>query len=140
MTPRITRLQVSNFRSLYGSVDLVLDAPVVLIHGQNGAGKTSLLSAIELGLTGKIRSLQRYDENYAQNIPHRRADKAKVSIACRHPDVPKAPNDISISEGNISGLPLLTEEFSQFYTERCFLAQTALGRLFELYEGGKSVV
>ena len=49
MTPFLKSITVTNFRSIKGSVTVPLDAPVVLIHGQNGTGKTSLLSAIELG-------------------------------------------------------------------------------------------
>lgn len=55
MTPRLKSVTVTDFRSIRGTVTVPLDSPVVLIHGQNGSGKTSLLSAIELGLTGKLR-------------------------------------------------------------------------------------
>jgi exonuclease SbcC len=47
-------ITISNFRSIRGSVTVPLDAPVVLIHGLNGAGKTSVLAAIELALTGQF--------------------------------------------------------------------------------------
>lgn len=40
-------LEVSNFRTIRGSVSLPLDASVVLIHGDNGAGRTSLRSPPE---------------------------------------------------------------------------------------------
>jgi AAA domain len=38
-------LEVTNFRSIKGTIHAPLDAKVVLVHGENGAGKTSLLAA-----------------------------------------------------------------------------------------------
>ena len=55
------QISLENFRSIDRKVEVRLDAPVVLIHGQNGVGKTSLLSAIELALTGAIPSMERSD-------------------------------------------------------------------------------
>ena len=53
-SPRLKSLLVRDFRSIAGEWEIPLDAGVVLIHGQNGSGKTSLLSALELAATGKI--------------------------------------------------------------------------------------
>jgi exonuclease SbcC len=61
----LKELDVTNFRSIRGHVHAPLDAQVVLVHGENGAGKTSLLSAIELALTGGVQSLRRADAGYA---------------------------------------------------------------------------
>jgi exonuclease SbcC len=55
--PRLKTLVIENFRSLRGKVVVPLDAQVVLVHGSNGMGKTSVLSALELALTGKIAHL-----------------------------------------------------------------------------------
>ena len=55
---RLKSLSIHNFRSIHGSVVIPLDAQVVLVHGTNGMGKTSLMSAIELGLTGSIAHLE----------------------------------------------------------------------------------
>jgi len=38
-----------------------LDAKVFLVHGENSAGKTRLLSAIEFAPTGLVQSLERAD-------------------------------------------------------------------------------
>jgi exonuclease SbcC len=54
--PRLKAIAIEDFRSIRGKISISLDAPVVLIHGQNGSGKTSLLSALELGLTGAVPS------------------------------------------------------------------------------------
>ena len=52
MTPPLDSIKVTNFRSIGGTVRIPLDAPVVLIYGPNGMGKTSVMSAIELAMTG----------------------------------------------------------------------------------------
>lgn len=64
-------IDIENFRSIKGHIHAPLDAKVVLVHGENGAGKTSLLSAIELGLTGGIQSLERADRRYKRQLLHR---------------------------------------------------------------------
>jgi exonuclease SbcC len=57
MASRLKTLVIENFRSLRGKIVVPLDAQVVLVHGGNGMGKTSVLSALELGLTGRIAHL-----------------------------------------------------------------------------------
>jgi len=58
MMPQLESITLANFRSINVPVMIPLDAPVVLIHGQNGTGKTSILSGIELALTGDTRAPQ----------------------------------------------------------------------------------
>src|SRR3990170_1636200 len=65
----IRRLMVSDFRRIEGTRELPFDAPVVLIHGPNGTGKTSVLSALELALTGGIRSMERLSDRYRAHLP-----------------------------------------------------------------------
>jgi DNA repair protein SbcC/Rad50 len=54
-------LTVIDFRGIRDEVTVSLDAPVALIHGPNGVDKTSLMSAIELALTGAVPSLKRVE-------------------------------------------------------------------------------
>lgn len=131
---RLTSLTVTDFRSIRGSITVPLDAPVVLIHGQNGSGKTSLLSAIELALTGAIPSFARADSSYVQHLVHKDADTSAISLSAIGVPDTKASSDIKITRSAISGAPLLAGEPSRFYSERCFLAQSTLGKLLELYE------
>lgn len=49
---QIERLHIENFRNLH-EVDLLLPARVNLFLGDNGSGKTSLLEAVHLALTGR---------------------------------------------------------------------------------------
>lgn len=135
MSARLTRLSVENFRSVRGRIDVELDAPVILIHGANGSGKTSLLSALELGLTGHVNSLQRSKTEDANDLIHVGAEKAVVTVETNHPELGANTSEITVSDAGITGLPLLTEQQTRFYTERCFLAQSILGRLLEIYEG-----
>ncbi|MDZ5454002.1 DNA replication/repair protein RecF [Labrys sp. ZIDIC5] len=52
ISPRITRLILTSFRS-YPRLDLAVDAGMVVLTGQNGAGKTNVLEAISLFTQGK---------------------------------------------------------------------------------------
>ena len=52
IAPRITRLILTAFRS-YPRLDLTVDASMVVLTGQNGAGKTNVLEAISLLTQGK---------------------------------------------------------------------------------------
>lgn len=134
MSGRLTQLQVKDFRSIRGTVTVPLDAPVVLVHGPNGSGKTSLLSAIELGLTGAAASLGRFDDAYAENLVHYDAERASVSIQAEHTALSNKPAELTVHAGEITGTPLLSRAQSHFFTERSFLAQATLSRLLEIYE------
>jgi exonuclease SbcC len=70
----LKQILIKNFRSLRGTVAVPLDASVVLLHGSNGMGKTSVLSAIELALSGQIAHLQRIDKEYAKQLLNRDAE------------------------------------------------------------------
>ncbi len=49
---RLERLSIEHFRGFHGKHDLALDADVVVVAGPNGYGKSSLIEAIALLLTG----------------------------------------------------------------------------------------
>ncbi|KJS42975.1 MAG: hypothetical protein VR71_12325 [Roseovarius sp. BRH_c41] len=135
MTSRITKLRASDFRSLNGLIDLDLDASVVLIHGPNGSGKTSFLSALEFALTGSVDAMSRVERNYKQDLVHYDATMASVSVECRHQDTYSNPANLTISSsGAVEGTHLLDSVHSRFFSERSFLAQATLSRLLEIYE------
>jgi exonuclease SbcC len=100
------QLSVTDFRSIAGTVTVQLDAPIILIHGPNGTGKTSLLSALELALTGDIRSMRDDDTNFARHIVHEGANETKVAITGRHASVP-AVGSFVIANGVLTGTPYL---------------------------------
>lgn len=134
MTPLLKSIVVTNFRSIKGSVTVPLDAPVVLIHGQNGTGKTSILSAIELGLTGQVPSLARLDRDYVSHLVHKDANDARIATTVDNLDGETKSTETLVTRSGVSGTPLLSRERAHFYSERCYLAQATLGRLLEIYE------
>lgn len=130
--PQLRSITLKDFRSIKGTISVPLDAPIVLVHGQNGAGKTSLLSGIELALTGSVPSLDRVDPDYAKHLVHKDAKEASVQIVTGGLQLNAA--QIAVTADGISGTALLDANLSRFYSERCFLAQSSLGRLLELYQ------
>lgn len=136
MTPRITTLTATDFRSLRGTVTIPMDSPVVLIHGRNGAGKTSLLTAMELGLTGSLASLSRLDPQLRKHLVHKEAasKKASVSIGVHGLGVDYPAGYFDIQGDKLAGKPALGPVLVKHFSERCYLAQSTLARLLEFYE------
>lgn len=130
------QLSVTDFRSISGTVTIQLDAPVILIHGPNGSGKTSLLSALELALTGDIRSMRDNDANFARYLVHEGAREAKISITGGRASAPSVGRFV-VANGDLTGTPYLGERDKKFFAERCYLAQSMLGRLLDIYQNSK---
>lgn len=136
MTPRVTSLTATDFRSLRGTISVPMDSPVVLIHGRNGAGKTSLLTAMELGLTGRLASLDRLDPQLRNHLVHKEAEskKASVMIGIDGLGVDVPVGHFEIHGSNVTGKPALSPTLIRHFSERCYLAQSTLSRLLEFYE------
>lgn len=136
MTPRITSLTATDFRSLRGIVTIPMDSPVVLIHGRNGAGKTSLLTAMELGLTGNLASLSRLDPQFQEHLVHKEAEskKGSVSIGVHGLGVEFPAGHFDIHGHKFTGKAALDPVLIRHFSERCYLAQSTLTRLLEFYE------
>ena len=131
----IQRLRLSNFRRLGGDVDLPFDAPVVLIHGSNGTGKTSILSALELALTGKVRSMERQSEGYVAHLPFLGEEFASVKVdLATNAESFRSNTGVRVSAAGVEGNPALSPLAAKFYAERCYLDQASLGRLLDLYQ------
>lgn len=132
----IRHIEVEDFRKLNGAHSYDLDAPVVLIHGANGSGKTSILSALELGLTGSITGVDQDDNEQFKHLPHTDALTASVRVdvgAGLNNRVDNERLSISRTRG-FSGPFALAPEEARFYRERCYLDQASLGRLLEIYQ------
>jgi len=134
MIPRLKSVTVKDFRSIRGQVTVPLDAPVVLIHGQNGAGKTSILSAIELGLTGAVQSLGRSETDYITHLPHKSGNSGRVVLTVDGLNGQSQIANLIVTSDGVKNSHLLDGDLSRFFTERCYLAQATLGRLLELYQ------
>lgn len=132
----VNRLSITDFRSISGTISVPLDAPIILIHGPNGTGKTSVLSALELALTGSVRAMKEDDANFARHVVHEGAQRAKVVV-----EGPQGLADdrgsFVIENGRISGTPYLDGSDGKFFSERCYLAQSMLGRLLDIYQKSK---
>nr|WP_269457803.1 AAA family ATPase [Microterricola viridarii] len=126
---------VSDFRRLEGTRELPLDAPIVLIHGPNGTGKTSVLSALELALTGGIRSMERQSDRYRAHLPFLGQSYATVRADVAdylQGGTPATP--LTVNGARLEGTPAFNAAAATFYAERCYLDQASLGRLLDLYQ------
>ena len=133
--PTLRSVTISNFRRLRGMHKMPLDAPIVLIFGQNGTGKTSVLSAIELALTGEIKSMRLLDKRYTAHLPRYGEAFATLSVEIADRDGAMRPQTVITVGGNeIKGPPAFSSEEAQFYSERAYLDQISLGRLLEQYQ------
>jgi len=139
MTPRLKSLTIENFRSIRGRIVVPLDSQVVLVHGSNGMGKTSVLSALELGLTGSIAHLERSQSQYQEYLTNfdAKSGSIQLSVESLPQDLGKSPGSLLFSPGNFDPKPALREQLATFFSQRCYLPQAALGRLLEMYDEQK---
>lgn len=137
---RLESLNIENFRSITGSWSVPLDAQVVVVHGPNGAGKTSLLSAIELAATANVGFLNEHSAELPGVLLNRNYPLGNVQLRLRSSDGATLTGAISLDGSGLNGKAALTESEKVLFLERCFLPQTALGRLLETYTAtGKQV-
>ena len=129
---KLKNISIEDFRSINGNISIPLDAPIVLIHGANGTGKTSVLTALEIGLTGQSTALHRTDLTYEHYLPHQ--GKASGRIKLDTSGTNNIHADLKVSQEGIEGTPILSQSQGNLFNERCYLAQSTLGRLLELYE------
>ncbi|MGY3149533.1 exonuclease SbcC [Bradyrhizobium sp. USDA 3397] len=134
----LRQLEITNFRSIRGTIQAPLDAKVVLVHGENGAGKTSLLSAIELVLTGRVISLQRADPQYMSQLLHRApmpslGNRGSISLQT---EGLAGENSFSaeINQAGVQTRTILASGAASFFSERCYLPQALLGQLLQIYQ------
>lgn len=130
---RLNKLEIEHFRSINDRVIVRLDAPVVLIHGNNGAGKTSILSAIELALTGAVTSLERADPTYSTQLLHYGSARGRVALDYTTKDGP-ASAEVGLGRSSFERKGGLQKPLAQFFSERCFLAQSLLSQLLTIYQ------
>lgn len=140
MAPRLKTLVIENFRSLKGQVVVPLDAQVVLIHGTNGMGKTSVLSALELALTGRVDHLSKDSETYKTYLTNLGCAKGSAQVTTTEELKAGGPvnGKVEFSDTEFEAAPLLDGKSARFFADRCFLPQATLGRLLELYNDQKT--
>lgn len=137
---RLKSLVIENFRSLRGKVVIPLDAQVVLIHGTNGMGKTSVLSALELGLTGKIAHLATDGDGYRRYLTTLDTGGGSIALTTTAPldDGGRTDGALDFSDSHFTPSALLDPSRARFFAERCYLPQATLGRLLEIYDDQKT--
>ncbi|KRA30027.1 hypothetical protein ASD81_20270 [Nocardioides sp. Root614] len=107
----------------------------MLLHGANGTGKTSILAALEMGLTGQIRSMRRHDPRYTAYLPHIGQDFATIRVDLDEKYAAnKDAGPLTVGGSRVEGAAALSETASAFFSERCYLDQVSLGQLLELYQ------
>ncbi|MER9598613.1 AAA family ATPase [Mesorhizobium sp. M0244] len=134
---QLQELEVSNFRSIKGMVRAPLDAKVILVHGENGAGKTSLLSAIETALTGRVVSLGRADPQYQKQLLHCSAERGHIDLRTLGLAGGNHFHSVLTRAGVEPGEKLPAGPAS-FFSERCYLPQSFLGQLLQIYQDSDS--
>jgi DNA repair protein SbcC/Rad50 len=129
-------LTIKDFRSIQGTISIPLNAPIVLLHGPNGAGKTSVLAALEMALTGNIAMMRNDDANFLQYLVHLGASAAAIRLTGPQfkATTAQAPGQTTIQNGKLTHGAMLNASEILFFTERCYLAQSVLTRLLEIYQ------
>lgn len=132
---RLKTLVIRNFRGLRGEMVVPLDAQVVLVHGTNGMGKTSVLSALELALTGKIVHLAADGDGYRSYLTTLETGGGSIELTTTkaHRGGARTKGTLDFSATKFAPTPLLEESDARFFAERCYLPQATLGKLLELY-------
>ena len=133
---RLKTLIIRNFRSLRGEVVVPLDAQVVLLHGTNGMGKTSVLSSLELALTGKISHLAASGNGYRSYLTTLETSGGSIELTTTGPlrEGGRTKATLDFSDTKFEPVPLLDAADARFFAERCYLPQATLGKLLELYD------
>ena len=130
-------LDIKNFRSIRGHVHAPLDAKVVVVHGENGAGKTSLLSAVELALTGRVQFLESVDPGYEKQLLHRSATEGSVLLKTLAGTSEQSFRAM-LNAAGAQSITALDAQRAAFFRERVFLPQLLLGQLLQIYQDAGS--
>jgi exonuclease SbcC len=77
--------------------------------------------------------MRRDDQHFAHHLVHEGAQEASLEIVTRENRVIDS-GIYKIANGAMSGEPFLNSRDSKFFGERCYLAQSMLGRLLEIYQ------
>lgn len=85
MVVKIKNINIKCFRGIVNT-DLPLNGSSLLLQGENGTGKSSIVSAIELFFTGEVSTLKgRRDISLLRHGPHVHCDRENVQIDLTFP-------------------------------------------------------
>jgi DNA repair exonuclease SbcCD ATPase subunit len=108
MTFRIARIVASGFRGITDEIDVDLDADAVIIVGNNGRGKTSILDAMLWVLSGRVARLHVEDE-FLKSL-YASDGQIRVSLTLRESSTNKLMKVSRVFDGSPSSLTLETED------------------------------
>lgn len=134
---KLTEMTVAGFRVFCNEQTVPLDANVVLVHGPNGCGKTSLLHGIELCLTGRVADLDAFPNSYPDCLRHcDTKGEAWVSLTYLEDDGRPKSGKVVLNAGEPPRPPggLLSRLDLRHFQDRCYLSQSRLARLLEIYQ------
>lgn len=99
MAPRIAELRVCDFRGVRREVRLPLDGKSLLLLGENGTGKSTLVDAIEWATTGVVQPLSSRGQRvtFASHAHHVHADRDDATASVT------LDTGAVISEGRVVG-------------------------------------
>ena len=110
MSFRIDALQVNSFRGIQ-HINLPIEGQNLIIAGENGSGKSSIVDAIEYFFTGRIKQLEgRSDIDKKQCIPNLRGGSPEVRVAFKG-----FPSDEAVSVGYPRGKPQIPSSLQGFF-------------------------
>lgn len=96
-----------------------------------------MLAAIELALTGLIVSLRRADPSYGLQLLHRSAEGGQIELRTLGlPD--KNYFKTVLAKTGIEQGEKLPLRLGSFFSERCYLPQSLLGQLLQIYQDSDS--
>ncbi len=137
MIQRLLELELNNFRLFRGRHTIPLDADIVLVHGANGSGKSSLVSALEFAVTGHVEDLARFEKDYPRCLRNVYADPSKpTTTRLRYIDDNGTAEQLLAlkpENGEISTFTILPED-QEYFRDRCCLPQNRLSRLVNDYQ------
>ena len=99
-------------------------------------GKTSVLSALELALTGKIAHLAADGDGYRSYLTTLETGGGSIELTTTGPlrEGARTKGTLDFSDTTFKPAPLLEAADARFFAERCYLPQATLGKLLELYD------
>ncbi len=89
---------------------------------------------MELALTGELASLDRIDPNLRKHLVNKGRDHAFVAASVSPADGGLLTGEFRVDGMGLKGNAVLDRSLARHFSERCYLAQSTLGRLLEIYQ------
>jgi len=137
MIEELLELHIKGFRGFKQIDPIPLDGDFVLVYGQNASGKSTILQALELALTGAVDDFKGYEKDYPRCLKHAFwSEDAQVKLRFR--DESNVTREIGaiVGEKIVQNGNTLAPDSVRFFQDRCYLPQKKLARLIDYYRTG----